>query len=222
MGEITTLSEGEFPPLPDGRTARVVAVEDIMLDGRWERGETGPKLAAFWGLSLPAVEAYAAEASRNIQRNMDGSAIKANVSTKLTRGLDRAMREGDLNALARLGKVLLDMSGQGSPKVQINVLQSAPVQEFAVAVAELLGALCPSTHLTDVDCLSVVKRGALGRRGAGQFGGLHVEVERIEAPDRPRPPAFHAVCVSPAQGRRPVPHARGCSLWVAGVPRLPV
>lgn len=174
----------DLPPCPPDRAGRVEAIEDIMLALRWEKGKTGPRLAAAWGLTLSAVESYSAEASRNIVRNADPQAMRAKLATTLDRAIQQAVLTGELKALASLAKTYADMLGLiQSSKVQVNVLQAPPVQEFAGAVATLLAALCPEHGDTVEAWLADVDRDVDGARSdpAGWLerrrGAVTVEAE---------------------------------------------
>lgn len=135
----------EFPPLPPDRMSRVMVIEDLMLDLHWQKGKTGPRLAAAWGLNLPVIESYSAEASRNIRRNVDPAAVKDRLATSLRRGLDQALDSGELKALAGIAKAHGEVVGLLSgAKVQVQIdfdSASRGMAAFLLAVAPEAGPL---------------------------------------------------------------------------------
>ena len=85
----------EAPPRPEGREGMVRHCMDLMARGLWERGRTGPRLAAAWGLSSDALKRIAAEASRRVLDAIDPIAVKTRLAHVF--GKSVAMLEAELD-----------------------------------------------------------------------------------------------------------------------------
>lgn len=116
-GTKTPPDDGDgLPPAPTNREGRVRAVIDLMSANRWVKGETGPLVAAAWGLSPATLEQVAAEAHRRIVATIDPDVVRSRLCTALDHGLTMAIVNEDPKGLAQVAKTYADITGVMSPK----------------------------------------------------------------------------------------------------------
>ena len=130
-----------FPPRPGDRIGRVEAIENMMLELSWEKGKTGPRLAAAWGLSLAAIENYSNEAWRNIKRNIDPSSVRDRLGSALWKAVRQASDSGDPKAVATVAKSYAELVGliAGGKTLQVEVVVREPW--FQEMLGVLLGSI---------------------------------------------------------------------------------
>lgn len=105
---------------PPDKAERVTIIEGMMRRFEWERGVTGRKLAAEWGMREDQVRVDAAEASRRVEADADE--VRREVTSRGVRMLQRADEEHDAKGFAAVGKLLADVSGANAAKrVEITV-----------------------------------------------------------------------------------------------------
>lgn len=93
---------------------RIEHIARMMRRNQWRRGESGPELAAEWGVSKSSVEKYAAAASKRVLAEVsDPDAVRLLSLSTLTEIARDALAAGDrrnairaVESLARLGGVV--------------------------------------------------------------------------------------------------------------------
>jgi hypothetical protein len=88
----------------------------LMTALRWTTGETGPLLAAAWGMAATSIAEIAGEASRRIRSAMDPATVKELVCDAMREGLAIALADRDARGLAAVAKVYADVSGASAPQ----------------------------------------------------------------------------------------------------------
>jgi hypothetical protein len=120
---------------------RVEHICDLMADLQWERGKTGKKLAALWGLKLNTVERSAAEASRRMTADKDGTA--RDISIIARKAMISAHEVHDYKGIKAMGDLLLDVSGARAPtkvvSTNLEVAAEATPEEASRLVRESFG-----------------------------------------------------------------------------------
>lgn len=134
-GLLSTLSAR---PAPSSKAERVQVIAELMANGEWVTGDTGPKLAELWGLSVETLKKDAAEASRGFDvSDEEKSARKARWYAKLEGVQALAMRKGRVEAAVSALKLEGDHLGVfEAQKIDLNV--SGDDDALASRVAALL------------------------------------------------------------------------------------
>lgn len=95
--------------------ARLAHIVKMMRQLEWRTGESGPKLAKKWRLSMSAVEKLSAEASHRVRAELsDPAALAFTVRMSLDTTLRAAMQDGDRRSVIRAAGVLARIVGSSS------------------------------------------------------------------------------------------------------------
>lgn len=96
---------------------RVSHIAELMRDLMWKRGESNRLAAKEWGVSVAAVNDYAAEASRRVRAEVtDPTEVAGTVATVLAENLQRASAAGEYGDVAKLGDVWTRIVGARAPE----------------------------------------------------------------------------------------------------------
>lgn len=129
---------------------RVSHIVGMMERFEWERGRSGPKLAAEWGLSLSTVEKDSAEASRRC--TADADEVRRDITLGGRKLLKGAIEEGDRAGFRQVAEILASVSGAKAPeKHQIGALDAATPGKAREVMAELFGGVTPGEKKPDAD-----------------------------------------------------------------------
>ena len=127
------------------RRARINFIADVMEELAWERGKTGPALAAIWGLSLKSVEGDAAEASRRVIA--DPTEARRDITAGARRLYRQCVENGDAKGATAIGGLLAAVSGAKTPEEHVVVSTTTNPAEAARLVREAFGEKAmPSGH----------------------------------------------------------------------------
>lgn len=97
--------------------ARVERVAELMRSLDWRRGESNRELAKEWGVSVAAVNDYAAEASRRVRAEVtDVGEVTGTVATVLAGNLERASAAREFGDVAKLADVWTRITGARAPE----------------------------------------------------------------------------------------------------------
>jgi hypothetical protein len=132
---------------PDTVAERVDYIGDLMFEWQWERGKTGKKIAAHWGMSQSVIDDYATEASRRVIG--DVNSIKRDVTAVASKLLFYSARAGNIGDVWKMADTLAKISGANSPTKQ----------EMVIAVGD-------STPKTAREIMSAVFKGDVGSEAA--------------------------------------------------------
>jgi predicted transcriptional regulator len=95
----------------------VVTIADMMRSLAWKRGESNRELAKEWGVSVAAVNDYAAEASRRVRAEVtDVGEVTGTVATVLAGNLERASEAREYGDVAKLADVWTRITGARAPE----------------------------------------------------------------------------------------------------------
>lgn len=129
---------------------RVSHIVGMMERFEWERGRSGPRLAAEWGVSLGTVERASAEASRRC--TADADEVRRDITLGGRKLLRAAIEDGDCAGFRQVADVLASVSGAKAPeKHQIGALESATPGKAREVMAELFGGVTPGEKKPDAD-----------------------------------------------------------------------
>lgn len=96
---------------------RIDDIADMMRSLSWRRGESNRELAKAWGVSVAAVNDYAAEASRRVRAEVtDKDEVTGTVATTLAGNLERASQAGEFGDVAKLADVWTRIVGARAPE----------------------------------------------------------------------------------------------------------
>lgn len=119
---------------------RVDHCAELMANLQWERGKTAKRLAQEWGLSVSAVEAHSAEASRRVVGDRD-EAIR-DITAGARKLYTQCVQEGDAKGAKAIGELWADVAGAKAPtktEVDARVSGVATPGEAARLVREKFG-----------------------------------------------------------------------------------
>lgn len=95
---------------------RVKHVEDLMRRAKWERGRSNRQLAAAWGLTVTAVNHYAAEASRRVRAEVtDPDSVQFTICGALQTIVREGLEESDRSSVIKAADVWSRVSGARAP-----------------------------------------------------------------------------------------------------------
>lgn len=147
---VETPLDVEIPPRPEGRDAMVRFAMLLMAAGRWERGVTGERLAAAWGLSVDYLRKIAAEASRRVLDAIDPVAVRQRLAHAFGRSVD--VLEGKLDGedaieaarcLAANASSYAALVGAGAPqKRDITITEAKDTAWFRAEIESQARFLC--------------------------------------------------------------------------------
>ena len=136
---------------PDLVAERVGIIENLMRQLLWERGRTSRDLAAKWGVSVAAVNDYAAEAGRRVREAVaQPDEVETTVCSALSTVLRQSMSEGDRKSAIRAADVWSHIVGARAPerlKVSADAITLEQVNEFQTAVVSHLCDGCKAKVL---------------------------------------------------------------------------
>jgi hypothetical protein len=132
-------------PTVEERVAHIVGIMERL---EWERGKTGPKLAAEWGVSLSVVEKASAEASRRC--TADAEEVRRDISVGGRQLMRDAVRDGRAGDFTKVGELLASVSGaKAAEKHLVGALEGATPSKAREVMSELFGAVTPDAKPSD-------------------------------------------------------------------------
>ena len=103
-------------------TERLEVIEQLMRRAQWDRGRTSRALAKEWGVSLEAVNDYAAEASKRVREDVtDPEQVTLSVSAALSTIVRESMRDGDRRNAIKAGETWARVAGALVQKHEVAV-----------------------------------------------------------------------------------------------------